>query len=705
MYLTLIYKNEAKHQGRERILDKAIRLARKLSDAKVKQTREESRGIAIARITEKTHELCALLNKFNTTILKERELLEFLALIPNGGRNIGINSNSLLPTSNNIKTLPETIVKYPNGHLGASLCNTQIFFGAHIQFQGNSENDSRFGAILSLKQYSANTANVSLDPLLDISGEFILTQTYAPIESDVALKIVGRTQAIKINANDLAASQIDELASLTDLIAGQRLSCGVHHNSIMLLADSTDELNGLINDTTKAYAVSGLNVVRETLAQTPVFFAQIPGNGRYICRGALLTSENFADFCPLHNIDNGHHQQNFLNSAVSVLDTSLHTPLYFNYHVKGSKTNPSRGHTLVVGGNDSGKTTLISFLDAQMARFPKHRAIFLDRNQGLRIYLKAMGGRYVSVSPESQDCAMNPLTLPDTKANRDFIKNWFRALLLDADESALPADIAEICDDAIDYCYETLAPKERVLANIARFLPLDFARISQLNRWLRATDDKPAGQYAWVFDNDVDAINLDCARIGFDITYVLDKLPVSIATPIFMYIIERIALSLNGDVTSIVIDEMWQVLRAPFWQSWLAARLPSIRKEYGHIIGMTQSPQTIVDSQINAELLDNLASMILFPNPKASAKIYQDKLGLNDAEFSFIKNTSPDTRLFLYKHDTESHIAKLNLAMMPEFIRIFSANQKSNALLDSCIKEVGNNPQDWLPIFMQVSGS
>lgn len=298
---------------------------------------------------------------------------------------------------------------------------------------------------------------------------------------------------------------------------------------------------------------------------------------------------------------------------------------------------------------------------------------------------------------------MNPLALDDTPFNRDFCKHWLKALLLNEEETGLSSSITELCNDAVDYCFEDLSPTNRSLSNLARFLPIDFPRWAELRRWLKGSDSTTEGQYAWVFDNKSDAITLQSKRIGFDVTYVLDNMPPAIATPLFMYIMHRIELCLDGNLTSIVVDEMWQVLRTAYWQGWLAERLPSVRKDYGHIIGMTQSPKTIVQSPISAELLDNVATMILFPNPKAEASVYIERLGLSVAEFEFIKNNSPNSRLFLYKHDTDSMICKLDLSHLSDEVRVFSANKSSVQLMETLMNEKGEDPVQWLEPFIERS--
>jgi type IV secretion system protein VirB4 len=267
----------------------------------------------------------------------------------------------------------------------------------------------------------------------------------------------------------------------------------------------------------------------------------------------------------------------------------------------------------------------------------------------------------------------------------------------------LPGSLTEIVNESIDYCFENLQASARNLSNLACFLPVDFLRWPDLKRWLHANDERGEGQYAWVFDNALDTLHLDSRRIGFDVTYVLDNFAPDVAAPLFMYIMHRIELCLDGNLTSIVVDEMWQVLRTPYWRGWLEARLPSIRKDAGHIIGMTQSPKTIVESPISAELLDNMATLILFPNPKAEKSVYIERLGLSAMEYEFIKNNSPNSRLFLYKHDTESMICRLDLSALSDEIRVFSANKTSVGLMESIIQEKGEAPEQWLNEFIARS--
>ncbi|MDP3559982.1 MAG: VirB4 family type IV secretion/conjugal transfer ATPase, partial [Legionellaceae bacterium] len=374
----------------------------------------------------------------------------------------------------------------------------------------------------------------------------------------------------------------------------------------------------------------------------------------------------------------------------------------FNYHAKGSKTNPSKGHTAIFGGNNAGKTTLVNFLDAQMGRFAG-RSFFIDRDESSKIYILACGNSvYNKISP-STPLAMNPLKLSDTSENRSFLKLWLATLIQEAHETSLPSDIAETVNDCIDYAFEQLSPEFRTLSHVSQFLPVDFPRWPHLRKWLKEDNSRIDGEFHWVFDNETDALNFDFDKVGFDVTYLMDSTHPSIATPVYLYLVHRMRQCLDGRLTSFVIDEAWQLFATPFWVKCLQEWLPTIRKKNGHFIFMTQSPKTVTTSAIQHVVLDNLATMVVFPNPLADRDTYIEHLKLSESEYLAIKDNTPESRIFLYKQEHHAMLCKLDLSDLSDVIRVLSGNTKSVKLLDEIMREVGDNPDAWLPLFLEKS--
>lgn len=702
LYITVVLKGDDSHKGTS-----LLQWGKRLTGKNHAEMAAFHREINITALTQTMQQLKANLSSFDAALLGEQdemlgfsELLQFLSLVVNAGNALSYSQPVFNPTiSNSIPKAFKSEVKYPYGHIGQYLSRYQLLFGEYIQFQGNTADDCRFATMLSLKKYPSYTASILLDSLLSLDCEFISTHTFAPIGRDKSLTRIAHKRTKLLSAEDKALSQTDALVNLEDGVASEALLLGAHHHTLMLISPNKALLESAILEATKRYASSGIVVVKETLGLEPAFWSQLPCNQHFLARASLITSLNFVDFCPLHNTSPGFNGGNFLGGAVTLLETPSKTPVYFNYHAKGSSTNPSKGHAAVFGGNNAGKTTLVNFLDAQMMRFGG-RSFYIDRDESSKIYILACGNSaYLKIDPTSA-IAMNPLQLPDTPENRAFLKMWFATLVQNEDESIIPSDIAETINDCIDYAFEQLAREYRTLSHVSQFLPMDFPRWSQLRKWLKANNSRIDGEFHWLFDNPIDALNLDFDKVGFDVTFLMDQTHSLIATPVYLYLVHRMRQCLDGRLTSFVIDEAWQLFASPFWEKCLKEWLPTIRKKNGHFIFMTQSAKTVTHSAIQHVVLDNLATMIVFPNPLADRETYIEQLKLTESQFLAIQENSPESRVFLYKQEQDAMLCKLDLSGLNDYIRVLSGNTRSVKWLDEVISQVGNSPDDWLPIFM-----
>lgn len=308
------------------------------------------------------------------------------------------------------------------------------------------------------------------------------------------------------------------------------------------------------------------------------------------------------------------------------------------------------------------------------------------------------------ISPEhTQVIGMNPLQLPDTPKNRSFAKDWLAHLVKKNEEEELSGSLTEVLNESVNYVFDHLEPHHRTLTNLSKCLPYDFPRWPELRRWLKGHGVTNDGEYAWLFDNEKESLCFDFDKVGFDITYLMDEVSNTVSTPVYMYLLHRMRLCLDGRLTSFIIDEAWQVLSSRFWKKNLKSWLATIRKKNGHFIFMTQAPESVVYSDIASDILTNVATSIYFPNPIASESIYLDKLNLSRAELAHIKHLTAESRQFLVKQGQESMLCKLDLSALADEIRVFSGNLASVRLLDNIIAEVGDNPDIWLPVFLQRS--
>ena len=701
IYFTVIYKGITTGKA-----GKGLHLVKRLSAKTIKSARDLQRQTQIKALKKAVTQLLASLSGFQPHLLGSidaelgySELLTFYGLFVNGGESIKFNyANYAPPIARSIPDNKKVLNLYPHGNLAQYITNKRIFFGDCIQFQGSLKSDTTFAAIVTIKQYTGSTSSIMLDTLLHLDCDFISTNTFALEAKDLALKLIQRDIVKKENANDPAVSELERMHIARDMVASGEVAMGYHHNTVMLLAKSKEELEQKSAHATKCYAEAGFAAIAENIGLEPAFWAQIPCNQKYIARSAMITSENFVDFAPMHNYRTGFKDGNHLGSAVTLLETPSKTPYFFNFHVKGSKDNPSKGHTIFIGGNNSGKTVLTTFLDAQISRYGGDSFGF-DRNRGMEIYYRLSGGYYSVLSPDHpDDTRLNPLQLPDTPVNRKFCREWLAQLVKKDDEAVLDDEIMKYISQCIEYNFEHLAKEHRKLSNIAKLLPINFPRWASLRRWLRKDHAHPEGEYAYLFDNDTDELQMH-SKMGFDMTHFLDHEPSNVLTALSMYLMHRLNMSLDGRLVSIWIDEGWQFLQNPYWQHELRQTMPTYRKLNAHLNLATQSPHTVLTSPIRHVIMDNIAQGIYFANPNAKEEEYMGGLNLTRSEYAAIANNDPSSRLFLIKQDQVSTLCRLNLAHMPDELAVMSGNQSTVRLLDELRREFGDDPEILRPLF------
>src|SRR3546814_3747171 len=132
-----------------------------------------------------------------------------------------------------------------------------------------------------------------------------------------------------------------------------------------------------------------------------------------------ITSYNFSAFSPFHTFPAGHEDGNHWGPAVALLKTSARSPYYFNFH------SADLGHSMVIGPSGGGKTVLVNFLMAQLEKF-NARHIFIDKDQGAEIFVRASGGTYLELR-NGEPTGFAPLkALDNTASNRAFLGSFNR---------------------------------------------------------------------------------------------------------------------------------------------------------------------------------------------------------------------------------------------------------------------------------------
>jgi type IV secretion system protein VirB4 len=537
-----------------------------------------------------------------------------------------------------------------------------------------------FAAILSLKDYPDATCPGLLDALLRLPCEMVVSESFAPHERQTSRERIDLAIRRLRSADEDAMSERSEMLAARDVLGQGSVTFGDHHLTVLVRERELDRLDGAAAACAAALADAGAIAVREDTNLEPAFWGQFPGNEPYIVRRAMISSANMAGFGSLHGFALGKADGNHWGEAITLLETTSATPFFFNFH------HGDLGNFSIIGPSGSGKTVALNFLVAQAQKFSP-RTILFDKDRGAELFIRGIGGRYDRIRA-GEPTGFNPLALPDSAANRAFLRDWF-AVLLSADGAEELATISQAVDAAYanDATLRRLRHFRELLSGARRPRPGDLA--DRLSPWIEN------GEQAWLFDNEADKLDLSSRVLGFDMTALLES--PRLRTPTMMYLFHRIEERLDGSPTMILVDEGWKALDDEVFAARIRDWLKTLRKRNALVGFATQSARDALDSRIATALVEQTATMIFMPNAKARAEDYCDGFGLTEHELGLIRNLPSHSRAFLVRQPDASVVVRLDLAGAPEVLTILSGRESTVRRLDLLREAVGDDPADWYP--------
>ncbi|KKC24079.1 VirB4 family type IV secretion/conjugal transfer ATPase [Sphingomonas sp. SRS2] len=670
LYVTLVMRPAA--GGADKVAD----LLRRLSRARADDV--ETDADAIQRLEEKARDFEKLAS-------------------PCRPRRLGLYEHHGLSFSEPLEMLEQVMtgrrlrVPLVAGHLGSGLYSSRAIFGAEV-VEIRSADASAYGGLFGIREYPATTRPGQLGSLLSLQFPLIVSQSFTFLGKAAAAERFRRRQNQMYSTEDVAESQADALSDAADDLASNRFVLGDHHFSLALYGDSVRRLNEHMSLARAALADAAMVAAREGPALEAAYWSQLPGNFAWRARPAAITSRNFAALAPFHSYPTGRPTGNHWGEAVALLKTSAGSPYYFNFH------NGDLGHTLIVGPSGAGKTVIQNFLMAQLEKSGA-RQIFIDKDRGAEIFVRASGGDYLALG-NGLPTGFAPLKgLTDTPGNRQFLRQLVQ-LLVNPDHMPLPAADERMIAEGIAAILR-LPLEARSLRALRELLgQRDAAGIgARLEKWCAG------GSLGWVFDNDADTLRFDARFLGFDMTDFLDN--PEIRSPSMLYLFHRIDGFLAGEEeggagarTVIDVDEFWKALGDEAFRAFAQDGLKTFRKRNAILIFGTQSPADALRSDIAHSIVEQVATQILLPNPRGRAEDYIGGLGLSSAEFRLIREElQPESRRFLVKQGHDAIVVELDLDGLEDELAVLSGRSETLPVMEAARRERGPDPADWLPLF------
>ncbi|RZF31231.1 VirB4 family type IV secretion/conjugal transfer ATPase [Paraburkholderia sp. UYCP14C] len=580
----------------------------------------------------------------------------------------------------------------PAGPIREALPTSRLFVGAE-KIEIRMPATTRFAAMLDLKDYPEDTEPGMLNGLLYADFEYIETQSFTILDKPTAKEALERQRNQLIAGEDVAVSQVEAIdRALDDLINGDFV-LGEYHYSLAVLGDTLDEVSRHVAKARTQLADAGFQAALIDLVADAAWFAQLPCNWRYRPREAKLTSRNFCGLSSLHNFATGKRDGNPWGEAITIVKTPGGQPLYLNFHATSDKQDSldekALANAQIIGRAGAGKTVLELFLLAMATKYGI-TAVLFDKDRGTEIAIRAMEGTY-TVFRRGEPTGLNPFQMVAGEPVIDFWERLVRKLvdigepLSARDELDISRAVREVA--RMDKPLRRLSMVRQLLPNVG-----ENSLHARLAKWCAG------GRLGWVLDNPTDRIDLAHATLfGFDDTELLDDGEVS--TPITMYLLHRTENLIDGRRFIYVMTEFWKRLSDPVFTDFAKNKQKTIRKQNGLGIFDTQSPADVLRSEIASALIEQSATFFFLPNPRADYDDYVRGFKLTEAEFNIVRNLGENSRLFLVKQGHRSAIGRLDLAGLGDVLDVLSGTTDNVELLDTIRAQVGDAPQDWLPVF------
>jgi len=601
----------------------------------------------------------------------------------------------------------------PRAPLNEILSTSRPVFGVE-SIEYRTATHTQLGAMLGIKEYPTPTVTGMFHALLSAPFPLVLTQSFTFLTKASGQGLLQRQYARMLNAGDLAVTQAAQLKEALDALAGDEFVMGDHHLSLLVLTDPFSRydktevgaqqriLNDRVGIARRILSETNMAVAREDLALEAAFWGQLPGFFSRRLRKAPITSRNFAAMSPFHNYPVGRARGNHWGDALTLLITSARSPFFLSLHASDPKdpdggSRRDVGHTFLCGPTGGGKTVIIGFLISMLTKFACTQVI-IDKDRGLEILVRALGGEYLPLK-NGMATGCNPLQLPLTPANVDFLKSWLR-LLAQNGQGAAVLPVREESDLELAL-RGTLALdlSERRLSRLIEFLDPTTADgvYARLSPWCYLT----AGDYAWAFDNPEDLIVPRLAAnslIGFDCTDQINHL--GIRTPMTAYLLHVVSQLLGTRRLVCFMDEFQALLADPSFAGFADTSLPTWRKLDGVMFMATQSPRKVIESPISRSVIEQTPTKIFLPNNDATREDYIEGFGLTVREFKLIKEQlEPGSRSFLVKQGRHSVVCQLDLKGFARELAVISGRSATVEIMNRAIAAYGPAPEDWLPPF------
>lgn len=542
------------------------------------------------------------------------------------------------------------------------LAHTQIKYHFNSLEIGEEHDRSlRHAAIYSIKDLCE--VNVEkMDELLHMGAEFIITQIFMFVPSGAAKKHYDHIHKIISYGKD--ADLLNESGHSEFFSSDEGFSndyCKIF-TSVMVYADSKEFFNEKVKQLVKRFNDLGLVAVREDFWMASVYWAQLPGNFRFIPHNRMhyLNTSRSCHFASLINHESGNYIGSKWGSPLTLLRSVKGTPFYLNYHNRNGL-----GNTLMVGPIGSGKTILSRFLIAQSFKYSP-RVINIDVDADSKEFFETFGGTNLKISQnQASDILINPFNPQLFGDDREQYRTWLHRSIYPSTVN-LP-QFVEFFSLIVDHLLTADS---------------DISRYEIVKAAIESTDDQLMKQgFQSFFDKnefnhifaefDENLAKLTNNKIvNIDVSDLLSS-PLIFESYIGILLEKTISL-LDGEPTIIIVNNLTRIMGCQHFATKFSDWLQKINLRNAVALINMNRDEELEKSPLFQKSLKYFGSF-MFLSDKFADKYFRRNFGLTERELNNIKSYEKKRHIFLFKQDTTSVSLQLNLAGLDDELKVLSS--------------------------------
>jgi type IV secretion system protein VirB4 len=409
----------------------------------------------------------------------------------------------------------------------------------------------------------------------------------------------------------------------------------------------------------------------ETLNAVAAWLGSLPAQACKDVRYSTITTQNLVHMMPLSQPFLGHpyNPSPYFPPKSPPLFYALTAggaPYRFHCHVEDV------GHTIVVGPNGSGKTSLAALAMLQALRYESSQVYAFDKKKSLYTLTRCVGGQHIDLSPGSSS-RLCPLADLSTAESRQWAEQWISLLV---EWNGLPATPAIVNDirQAVTRLSSSRASRSLNDLYLACTLPeLQQALEFYLDSILDGAEDSLEMSRFVVFE--------------MDRLYALDK---GIMNGALFYIFQRIRQRLRLDVpTFMFVDEFRAALSHPMAAKAFADYLFEGRKLNLAVWLIVQELSETLASPLKGAALEQAFTKICLANPQAllEGRRNYEALGCNSADIAAIAEAVPKSDYYVM---SPAGNRLISLELGPVMLSLLASGDKDRERLDGLIDRLGH---------------